>query len=60
MNRAYSLIEVKSLDEGKRTFSGWATTPDVDRVNDTINPLGAKFTNPAKQPGELDLHTYYH
>lgn len=46
MNRAYSLIEVKSLDEGKRTFSGWATTPDVDRVNDTINPLGAKFQNP--------------
>lgn len=46
MNRAYSLIEVKSLDEGKRTFSGWATTPDNDRVNDTINPLGAKFSNP--------------
>lgn len=46
MDRAYSLIEVKNLDESKRTFSGWATTPDVDRVNDTINPLGAKFTNP--------------
>jgi len=46
MNRAYSLIEVKSLDESKRVFRGWATTPDVDRVNDTINPLGAKFRNP--------------
>lgn len=46
MNRAYSLIEVKSLDEERRSFSGWATTPDVDRVNDTINPLGAKFQNP--------------
>jgi HK97 family phage major capsid protein/HK97 family phage prohead protease len=46
MNRAYSLIEVKTLDESKRTFSGWATTPDVDRVNDTINPLGATFKNP--------------
>lgn len=45
-NRAYSLIEVKNLDESKRTFTGWATTPDVDRVNDTINPLGAKFSNP--------------
>lgn len=45
-NRAYSLVEVKSLNEEKRTFSGWATTPDSDRVNDTINPLGAKFTNP--------------
>lgn len=45
-NRAYSVIEIKALDENKRTFTGWATTPDVDRVNDTINPLGAKFTNP--------------
>ncbi len=43
MNRAYSLIEVKSLDETKRTFSGWATTPAVDRVQDTINPLKAAF-----------------
>jgi HK97 family phage major capsid protein/HK97 family phage prohead protease len=46
MNRAYSLIEVKNLDEDKRIFSGWATTPEVDRVNDTINPLGAVFRNP--------------
>lgn len=46
MNRAYSLIEVKNLDDGKRTFSGWATTPEVDRVNDTIDPLGASFKNP--------------
>ena len=46
MNRAYSVIEVKSLDEEKRVFGGWATTPEVDRVSDTINPLGAKFSNP--------------
>jgi HK97 family phage major capsid protein/HK97 family phage prohead protease len=46
MNRAYSLIEVKSLDEKRRTFSGWATTPEVDRVGDTIDPLGASFKNP--------------
>lgn len=46
MDRAYSLIEVKNFDESKRTFTGWATTPDIDRVNDTINPLGAKFRNP--------------
>lgn len=43
MNRAYSLIEVKSLDENRRTFTGWATTPAVDRVADTINPLKAAF-----------------
>ncbi len=48
MNRAYSLIEVKSLtDNGKtRTFSGFATTPEVDRMGDTIDPMGASFKNP--------------
>lgn len=44
--RAYSAFEVKSLDSGRRTFKGWATTPAVDRVGDTINPLGASFKNP--------------
>jgi HK97 family phage prohead protease len=44
--RAYSAFVVKALDSKRRTFSGWATTPAVDRVLDTINPLGAKFTNP--------------
>lgn len=46
MNRAYSVIEVKALDEKRRVFSGWATTPAMDRVQDTINPMGAKFSNP--------------
>lgn len=46
MNRAYSMLDAKGFDADKRTFSGWATTPSPDRVNDTIDPLGAKFTNP--------------
>ena len=46
MNRAYSMLEAKTFDEDKRTFSGWATTPAADRVNDVINPIGAKFSNP--------------
>lgn len=46
MNRAYSLIETKALDESSRTFSGWATTPEPDRVQDTIDPMGAAFKNP--------------
>lgn len=46
MNRAYSMIEVKALDDEKRTFKGMATTPEVDRVGDVINPLGASFKNP--------------
>jgi HK97 family phage prohead protease len=43
---AYSLFEVKAMNADSRTFKGWATTPAVDRVGDTINPLGARFKNP--------------
>lgn len=46
VQRAYSLFEVKALDGGRRTFKGWATTPSVDRVGDTINPMGVSYKNP--------------
>lgn len=46
VQRAYALFEVKSVDTGRRTFSGWATTPATDRVGDNIDPMGAKFKNP--------------
>lgn len=46
MNRAYSFVTVKAVDEGKRIIRGVATTPAVDRVGDIIDPLGVKFTNP--------------
>ncbi len=45
-NRAYSLLEVKSLDDEKRVIRGVATTPAPDRVNDVIEPLGVQFKNP--------------
>jgi HK97 family phage prohead protease len=45
-NRAYSVLDVKSIDEGQRTISGVATTPTVDRVGDIIEPLGVQFKNP--------------
>ena len=45
-NRAYSILEVKSVDEDKRVIRGVATTPTVDRVGDIIDPMGVKFTNP--------------
>lgn len=41
--RAYAAFEVKSLESERRTFTGWATTPAVDRVGDRINPMGARF-----------------
>jgi HK97 family phage prohead protease len=45
-NRAYSILEVKSVDEETRVIRGIATTPSVDRVGDIIDPLGVKFNNP--------------
>jgi HK97 family phage prohead protease len=45
-NRAYAAFEVKAIGDGRRTFKGWATTPAVDRVGDTIDPLGVRFKNP--------------
>lgn len=46
MHRAYSILNIKGVDEKRRVFSGWATTPDLDRVDDTIDPMGASFKNP--------------
>ena len=45
-NRAYSVLEVKSIDEDKRIIRGIATTPTVDRVGDIIEPEGVQFKNP--------------
>lgn len=45
-NRAYSVLEIKSIDSNARTIIGTATTPTVDRVGDIIDPLGVKFINP--------------
>lgn len=44
--RAYAAFVVKAMDDGRRVFRGWATTPATDRVGDNINPLGASFKNP--------------
>lgn len=44
--RAYAAFEVKAISAERRTFSGWATTPSMDRVGDTINPMGVSFKNP--------------
>lgn len=46
MNRAYALLEVKSLDEEKRIIEGIATTPTVDRAGDIVEPDGAEFKLP--------------
>jgi hypothetical protein len=44
--RAYSVLHVKSVDAQQRVFSGMASTPEVDRMGDVIEPKGATFKNP--------------
>jgi HK97 family phage major capsid protein/HK97 family phage prohead protease len=42
-NFAYSILNVKAVDEKTRTISGMATTPEVDRQGDIVDPKGAEF-----------------
>ena len=46
MNRAYSILTVKAVEDDERVIRGTATTPRPDRVGDVVEPLGVKFTNP--------------
>lgn len=48
MNRAYSELDLKDFTEkdGKRRFSGVATTPSTDRMGDIVEPKGADFKLP--------------
>jgi HK97 family phage major capsid protein/HK97 family phage prohead protease len=46
LRRAYSILEVKSSDDDKRTFSGIATTPKTDLMEDIVEPEGAEFKLP--------------
>lgn len=46
MNRAYSLLELKALDDDKRILTGVATTPTTDRMDDIVEPKGAVFKLP--------------
>jgi HK97 family phage major capsid protein len=46
VNRAYSRLEVKAIDDEHRSLKGIASTPSVDRVGDIVEPLGAQFVVP--------------
>ena len=46
MTRAYSLLEIKELDEATRRITGIASTPKTDRAGDIVMPEGAVFTLP--------------
>ena len=45
INRAYSLLTIKAVEDGGRVISGIATTPTMDRVGDIVDPMGAKFAS---------------
>lgn len=46
MNRAYAVLEIKSVNDGDRVIRGVATTPTPDRMGDIVDPLGVTFKNP--------------
>jgi len=46
LNRAYSLLEIKRVDEDAREITGWATTPEADHLNDVVEAEGAVFKLP--------------
>lgn len=46
MDRAYTVLEIKGIDEEKRVIKGMATTPTPDRIGDIVEPMGAKFSLP--------------
>ena len=56
MNRAYSILETKDFDESKRTFKGTATTPNPDRLQDVVEPKGAKYTLPLPLLAQHEHH----
>jgi len=46
IQRAYSILSVKSFDADKRELTGIATTPTTDRMGDVVEPKGAQFKLP--------------
>ena len=45
-NRGYSILEIKAVDESQRIITGVASTPDVDRMGDIVDPMGAQIKLP--------------
>lgn len=46
INRAYSILDIKAVDDDKRIITGIATTPTPDRMDDIVEPKGAQFNLP--------------
>jgi HK97 family phage major capsid protein len=46
MLRAYSLLDIKSIDAEQRIITGIASTPEPDRIGDVMASKGAQFQLP--------------
>lgn len=46
MNRAYTRLDIKSVDDDAYVIEGIASTPTPDRMGDIVEPLGARFQLP--------------
>lgn len=46
IDRAYSLLTIKSINEDERIITGMASTPTTDRMGDVVEPKGAQFSLP--------------
>lgn len=53
MHKAWSLLEVKQVNDERRIIRGIATSPTVDRVGDIVEPEGMI------QRGPVKLHLYH-
>ena len=45
-HRAYSILDIKAVDEEQYVIEGIASSPSVDRVGDVVEPLGARYKLP--------------
>lgn len=46
MHRSWYTLTTKAVDDEKRVIVGVATTPEMDRVGDVVDPKGVQFKNP--------------
>lgn len=46
LERAFTMLDVRSMDDEARIIEGIASTPTPDRYEDVIEPMGAKYALP--------------
>jgi HK97 family phage prohead protease len=44
MKKSFFVIDIKSMDDEQRVIRGIATTPEIDRMGDSIDPMGVKVS----------------